>query len=137
MHLQLRTFTLQSWLSIPGSLRGSHLYQLCGGFGLSFLRHTKIYQSDGLKRELNCSFNSPTDHRSDESSTGYSFMGCSPAEPMSASPVLHSFSLYPAAVQSSAANRNCPYFSLSQRRGPLQSVTGFRVAIRGFSPVLG
>src|ERR1017187_9381524 len=35
----------------------------------------------------------PTDHRSDESSTGYSFMGCSPAEPTSASPVLHSFSL--------------------------------------------
>jgi hypothetical protein len=99
---------------------------------LSFLRHTKIYQSDGLKRELNCSFNSPTDHRSDESSTGYSFMGCSPAEPMSASPVLHSFSLYPAAVQSSAANRNCPYFSLSQRRGPLQSVT--EILVPEFQP---
>jgi hypothetical protein len=98
---------------------------------LSFLRHTKIYQSDGLKRELNCSFNSPTDHRSDESSTGYSFMGCSPAEPMSASPVLHSFSLYPAAVQSSAANRNCPYFSLSQRRGPLQNPGESRGESRG------
>jgi len=36
--------------------------------------------SDGLKRELNCSFNSLTDHRSDESSTGYSFVSCSPAE---------------------------------------------------------
>jgi hypothetical protein len=102
---------------------------------LSFLRHTKIYQSDGLKRELNCSFNSPTDHRSDESSTGYSFMGCSPAEPMSASPVLHSFSLYPAAVQSSAANRNCPYFSLSQRRGPLQFVPIFSVSSLGSTPV--
>src|ERR1700678_3894284 len=88
---------------------------------MSFSRHTKIYQSDGLKRELNWSFNSPTDHRSDESSTGYSFMGCSPAEPMSASPVPHSFSLNPAAVQSTAANRNLSLISLSQQRGPHQA----------------
>jgi len=94
---------------------------------LSFLRHEKIYQSDGLKRELNCSFNSLTDHRSDESSTGYSFMSCSPAELMSASPVLQSFSLNLAAVKPPAANRNCPYFSLSQSRGPLQCVTGLCV----------
>ena len=91
---------------------------------MSFLRHEKIYQSDGLKRELN-GFNSLTDHRSDESSTGYSFMSCSPAEPMSASPVLHSFSLNLAAVQSSAVNRKLSPFSLSQHRGPLQSVTEF------------
>ena len=92
---------------------------------MSFSRHTKIYQSDGLKRELNWSFNSPTDHRSDESSTGYSFMGCSPAEPMSASPVLDSFSLNPAAVQSTAANRNLSLISLSQQRGPHQPVPLF------------
>ena len=89
---------------------------------MSFLRHEKIYQFDGLKRELNCSFNSLTDHRSDESSTGYSFMSCSPAELTSASPVLQSFSLNLAAVKLSAANRNCPSFSLSQPRGPLQSM---------------
>ena len=76
---------------------------------MSFLRHEKIYQSDGLKRELN-GFNSLTDHRSDESSTGYSFMSCSPAELMSASPVLQSFSLNLAAVKSQAANRNCLHF---------------------------
>ncbi len=35
----------------PSSIRGSYLRQLCGGAGLSFLRHKKIYQSDGLKRE--------------------------------------------------------------------------------------
>jgi hypothetical protein len=87
---------------------------------LSFLRHEKIYQFDGFKRELNCSFNSLTDHRSDESSTGYSFMSCSPAELMSASPVLQSFLLNLAAVKPSAANRNCPSYSLSQPRGPLQ-----------------
>jgi hypothetical protein len=87
---------------------------------LSFLRHEKIYQFDGLKRELNGLFNSLTDHRSDESSTGYSFMSCSPAELMSASPVTQSFSLNPAAVKPPAAKRNCPCFSLSQPRGPVQ-----------------
>ena len=90
---------------------------------MSFLRHEKIYQSDGLKRELN-GFNSLTDHRSDESSTGYSFMSCSPAELMSASPVLQSFSLNLAAVKPTAANRNCPSFSLSQPRGPLHLGVG-------------
>ena len=59
---------------------------------MSFLRHRKIYQSDEAEEKLSWSPNFSTDHRSDESSTGYSFMGCSPAEPMSASPVLHSFS---------------------------------------------
>ena len=70
-----------------------------------------------LKRELNCSFSSLTDHRSDESSTGYSFMSCSPEELMSASPVLQSFSLNLAAVKSAAANYNCPSYSLSQPKG--------------------
>src|SRR5450755_845145 len=68
--------------------------------------------------------NFPSDHRSDESSTGYSFMGCSPAEPMSASPVAHSFSPNPSAVQSTAANRNLSLFTLSQHRGPLQDRRG-------------
>ena len=86
---------------------------------MSFLRHEKIYQSDGRKRELNGLFNSLTDHRSDESSTGYSFMSCSPAELMSASPVLQSFSLNLAAVKPSAANPQLSLFSLSQPRGPL------------------
>jgi hypothetical protein len=88
------------------------------GAGLSFLRHRKIYQFDGLKRKLNCSFSSLTDHRSDESSTGYSFMSCSPAELMSPSPAPNGFSLNRAAVKSSAANRNCHYFSLSQPKCP-------------------
>jgi hypothetical protein len=89
---------------------------------VSFSRHGKIYQSDGLEGKLNWPSNLPTDHRSDESSTGYSFMSCSPAEPMSASPVLHSFSRNLAAVQSSAANRKLSPFLLSQHRGPLQAV---------------
>jgi hypothetical protein len=86
---------------------------------VSFIRHRKIYQFDGLKGKLDCTSNFPIDHRSDESSTGYSFMGCSPAEPMSASPVIHSFSLTPPAVKSTAVNRNLSPFMLSQQRGPL------------------
>jgi len=93
---------------------------------LSFLRHEKIYQFDGLKRESNGLFNSLTDHRSDESSAGYSFTSCSPAELMSASPVLQSFSLNLAAVKPPAANPNCPCFSLSQARGPLHSQPSLR-----------
>jgi hypothetical protein len=91
---------------------------------VSFSRHGKIYQSDGLEGKLNWPSNLPTDHRSDESSTGYSFMSCSPAEPMSASPVLHSFSHNLAAVQSSAVNRKLSPFSLSQHKGPLQVLFG-------------
>jgi hypothetical protein len=44
------------------------------------------------------------------------------AELMSASPVLQSFSPNLAAVKAPAAKHNCPYFSLSQPRGPLQTV---------------
>ena len=102
---------------------------------MSFLRHQKIYQSDGLKRELNCSFSSLTDHRSDESSTGYSFISCSSAELMSASPVLQSFSLNVAAVKSPAANINCPCFPLSQPRGPLQCCRRITVAALPTVPV--
>lgn len=98
---------------------------------MSFLRHKKIYQSDGFKRESNCSFSSLTDHRSDESSTGYSFMSCSPAELMSASPALQSFSLNLAAVKPAAANHNCPSYSLSQPRGPLQECVGEKVGNSG------
>jgi hypothetical protein len=68
-----------------------------------------------------------TDNRSDGS--GYSSMSCSPAELVSASPVLRSFSLRLAAVKPSAANRNCASFSLFQLRGALQF--HFRGALHG------
>ena len=45
---------------------------------MSFSRHKKIYQSDGTKRRRNRPLRLPGDHRSDESSAGYSFLGCSP-----------------------------------------------------------
>ena len=88
---------------------------------MSFSRHKKIYQSDGTKRRRNRPLRLPGDHRSDESSAGYSFLGCSPAVPTSASPAATSFSHYPAAVNCSAAKRNLSPFSLSQSRGPLQT----------------
>jgi hypothetical protein len=93
---------------------------------MSFMRHGKIYQ----KGEVEPSPNLPDDHLFDESSAGYSFAGCSPAEPTSASPALHSFSLYYAAVQSSAVNRNCPSNFLSHQWGPLQAVPHFPKSFR-------
>ena len=55
---------------------------------MSFLRHEQIYQSDVLffapgAKEFPAS---PRPHRLDESATGYSLAGCSPALPASASP---------------------------------------------------
>ncbi len=91
---------------------------------MSFIRHEKIYRYD-VQGKAEHQFNLPIDHRCDESSAGYSFVGCSPAEPTSASPAVNSFSLYPAAVQFSAANRNCPSIALSQPRGPLQPIPLF------------
>jgi hypothetical protein len=87
---------------------------------MSFSRHRKIYQSDGPKGDRTDGSASLGDHRSDESSTGYSFAGCSPAEPTSASPAITNFSQHPAAVNCSAAKRNLSPFLLSQLRGPLQ-----------------
>ena len=57
------------------------------GATMSFFRHREIYPSDvasNLNGEL-AETGSP-DHRLDESPTGYSSAGCSPAEPASASP---------------------------------------------------
>src|ERR1700733_10713287 len=89
---------------------------------MSFSRHKKIYQSDEPKGGRTEGSSSLGDHRSDESSAGYSSLGCSPAVPTSASPAATSFSHHPAAVNCSAAKRNLSPFSLSQPRGPLHHV---------------
>jgi hypothetical protein len=83
---------------------------------MSFFRHVKIYRSDLLRWELDTKYNSRPDHRFDESSTGYSSTGCAPAEPASASPVTHSFSLYDATVHQTAANANLSLFPCLNRR---------------------
>ena len=57
-----------------------------GETGLSFMRHEEIYQSDGSNRKRPPS-GGLTNHRVDESPTGYSSPGWSPPLPDSASPV--------------------------------------------------
>ena len=57
------------------------------GATVSFFRHEKIYRSDaGPDPEGEPADTGSPDHRLDESPTGYSLAGCSPAEPASASP---------------------------------------------------
>jgi hypothetical protein len=88
---------------------------------MSFLRHRKIYQSDEPKGgRTGCSASLAT----------IVPMSLQPAIPswvalqQSPCPLRRSFaasSLKPAAVQSSAAKRQLPPFSLSQHKGPLQA----------------
>ena len=57
------------------------------GATMSFFRHREIFQSDvGSKTKREPAEAGSPDHRLDESPAGYSFAGCSPAEPASASP---------------------------------------------------
>jgi putative transposase len=65
----------------------------CGpAANMSFFRHEEIYRWDhkavGRQGELN-HLSSPCAHPIDESPTGYSLSGCSPAAPDSASPVIN------------------------------------------------
>lgn len=54
---------------------------------VSFPRHRESFRSDvGSKQKKEPAGAGPSDHRHDESPTGYSLAGCSPAEPASASP---------------------------------------------------
>src|ERR1700677_176473 len=104
---------------------------------MSFPRHTKIYQSDEPEGGRTNGSTSLGDHRSDESSVGYSFVGCSPAEPASASPTATSLSQHPAAVNCSAAKRKLSPFSLSQQKGPPQDTysPAFPHCSHGWAPV--
>jgi len=57
------------------------------GAKMSFFRHREIYRSDGKPQQKGrLPADSLPEHRIDESPTGYSLAGCSPAEPASASP---------------------------------------------------
>jgi putative transposase len=57
------------------------------GATMSFFRHREIYPSDvGTHAQGKPAGTGSPDHRVDESPTGYSSAGCSPAEPTSASP---------------------------------------------------
>lgn len=56
------------------------------GAALSFFRHPEIYRMDGLRTEREPEETGSPAHLFDESPAGYSSTGCSPAEPVSASP---------------------------------------------------
>ena len=65
----------------------------CAAASMSFFRHGEIYRWDQKpepERGEPNRFNSPA-HPIDESPTGYSLAGCSPAEPDSASPAIDHF----------------------------------------------
>jgi transposase InsO family protein len=78
LHSALRYQSPEEFEQELGSARPSLLSQAAG---VSFFRHGEIYQCNG---EQPCG-HSPT-HCLDESPTGYSWAGCSPAEPAYASP---------------------------------------------------
>lgn len=57
---------------------------------MSFLRHRQTHlQPENCGSDIHCR---PHSHRLDESAVGYSLVGCSPAEPTSASPTAGDFS---------------------------------------------
>jgi hypothetical protein len=60
-----------------------------GAASMSFFRHGEIYRWEKEQAQANGELNRPSSppHPIDESPTGYSLAGCSPAEPASASPV--------------------------------------------------
>jgi hypothetical protein len=80
---------------------------------MSFLRDEEIYSPIGAQPGR-----APT-HRLNEFPAGYSFAGCSPAEPASASPTGFSLGLGVRRDNDLAANRDVSLFRLSQTRGPL------------------
>jgi transposase InsO family protein len=62
----------------------------CGAASMSFFRHGEIYRWEKEHVPQNGELNRPSSppHPIDESPTGYSLAGCSPAEPDSASPAI-------------------------------------------------
>jgi len=85
---------------------------------MSFFRHEEIYRTDagGTAEEAAV----PSAHRIDEFPTGYSWAGCSPAEPACASPA--SFSVGGPVLRDNrfSANGIVSLSALSQYRGPDQ-----------------
>ncbi len=104
---------------------------------MSFLRHTEIYRSDVLPRQITwlpvaaSRWSAPgTSQRTrrkervllivrDEFPVGYSLAGCSPAEPASASPTVSSMRWSISAGKQTPANGNLSLISVSQQRGSL------------------
>src|SRR5271157_2288061 len=88
---------------------------------MSFLRHREIYPSDGGKTLTG---RAPA-HRLDEFPTGYSWAGCSPAEPASASPASLILLRLQSFVYDVSANGNLSPILVSHHRGAAQLVSPF------------
>src|SRR5271157_175730 len=84
---------------------------------MSFLRHREIYPSDGGKTLTG---RAPA-HRLDEFPTGYSWAGCSPAEPASASPASLILLRLQSFVYDVSANGNLSPILVSHHRGAAQT----------------
>jgi hypothetical protein len=89
---------------------------------MSFLRHEEIYRSDVAKGwEATRIFDLPALIGCDEFPAGYSLVGCSPAEPASASPAT-SDSPQPREPRNDFSfNSNYPLNFVSHDRGSLQN----------------
>ena len=111
---------------------------------MSFLRHAEIYRSDvacktfeSLGRGAASRWSAPgeAEGRSPRtapcsssamsSRAGYSWAGCSPAEPASASPTALSIHCGLTAGNDLSANGNLSPISVPQHKGAVQSVPGF------------
>jgi len=88
---------------------------------MSFLRHREIYPSDGGKTLTG---RAPA-HRLDEFPTGYSWAGCSPAEPASASPASLILLRLQSFVYDVSANGNLSPILVSHHRGAAHYVLPF------------
>jgi hypothetical protein len=114
---------------------------------MSFPRHGEIYRSDVVFKTIEdwgpgaasrwsapgpSQRTRPKDRAPlivrDEFPVGYSSAGCSPAEPASASPTTLSMRWGRGAGNCLSANGNLSLVSVSQARGSLQSVPGFRLS---------
>src|SRR5437667_11409281 len=76
---------------------------------------------DSAKRGTPTVVAAPRTHRLDEFPVGYSFTGCSPAEPASASPTGNDSQQSMLPYNDFSANGNNPLNSVSQPKGALQS----------------
>lgn len=94
---------------------------------MSFLRHAEIYPSDGGLGEAASADGSPA-HRLDEFPAGYSWAGCSPAEPACASPASFSVSGPVRRDNPFSANGIASLVTLSQQRGPEQTDWSFEIS---------
>jgi hypothetical protein len=98
---------------------------------MSFFRHREIYRSDewGKAEEAGAS----SAHRVDEFPAGYSWAGCSPAEPACASPA--SFRVGGPVLRDNqiSANGILSLFPLSQRWGPQQTALSTKTHLKEVS----